>query len=299
MGRGSTKKSKTKTEEEQQEEVPMVQEETFLSSKPKTRQQQRNEALKSKNTGVGLKISLDTNPNQKIVFGDDEEISDIEEQEKEPEEPKKNSNEEEEDDDEDGDVEEVKGQEAREEILEQLKNEERQALKPKKRKKRKERKQVEEEKEEEEEEDFDDSFFAQLDSAREEAQQEEQRKYHPKGKHTTFVFQQEKEPLSSTPKDMDHDIQVVVLNNTAEDATTNTLFDVPPNKLSEEALLYSRIRLLDGSDDQPNPASSKRKRKQETTWKRSRKMNHLTLARARVNRRGGRGRPAANFAKKL
>jgi hypothetical protein len=64
-------------------------------------------------------------------------------------------------------------------------------------------------------------------------------------------------------------------------------------------MLYSRGRLVDGKDGgSPPQRGKKRQKKEDPTWQRSKKMTNLVLARARVNRRGGRGNAKALFAMK-
>jgi hypothetical protein len=122
------------------------------NNKKKIQQKKRKEDLKSKNTGVGLKISLDnsssskiTPTNRKIVFDDtnlpsenDDDDNDNDNDNEQGENPT-DSKEEDDDDDDDDAVEEVQGKAAREKLLEQLKTEEKQSLKSKKKKKRKPR----------------------------------------------------------------------------------------------------------------------------------------------------------------
>jgi hypothetical protein len=275
----------------------------------RSQRQRRKEELKSKNTGVGLKISKkEPSISKKIVFDEDHLPDIVEEKEDQADAvpaPELASGD---DDDDDDAVEEVGGQAAREKVLEQMKSEENQGQKSKKKKKRKERRVEEAPKEkDDEDEELDEDFFAQLETLKEQQAKEQQQA--SKGKHTTFVFQQQEQENSDTsPKQVDHNIQVVVLKSPAEETTATAISAVPTNALSEEALMYSRSRLVDGSDSNsgaPGSARSggKRKHKQPeaATWKRSKKMNHLAGARSRINRRGDAGRAgmaAANFAKK-
>jgi hypothetical protein len=253
----------------------------------KTKRQKRNEELKSKATGVGLKISVDSSLKKKnrIVFentplDDKVEPETVVQQETPPKE---------EDNDDDA-VEEVQGQAAREEILEQMNAEEKFSVRSKKQRKKKERKPKEEE--EEDNDDFDDDFFAQLESARAEEQKKLKSKK-PKGKHTAFVFTQEDKDGDERPREVDQHIQVVVLHDSAQDSTANAITAVPTNALSQQALLYSRGQLVNGSDGVARSATGKKRKWQpDNTWKRSKKMNNLV----RVNRRDGRMAPA-NFTK--
>eukprot|EP00980_Cylindrotheca_fusiformis_P015064 scaffold4157_cov136-Cylindrotheca_fusiformis.AAC.14 len=277
-----------KQAEKHGEEANDVEATSKKSPSKKTRRQKLNEELKSKATGVGLKISVDTTPkNNKIVFDDvvDEPEPPVEKQEV-------IANDEYDEDEEDDAVEEVKGQAAREEILEQLDTEAKYSVHSKKKRKKKEKpKEVKEE--EEEEEEFDDAFFAELEAARaEEKKQLEDKK--PKGKHTAFVVAQSDQGISERPREVDENIQVVVLKDSAQDSTVSAITAVPTNALTQNALLYSRNRLVSGSDGVARSAlGKKRKWQPDNTWKRSKKMKNLV----RVNRKGGRLAPA-NFAKK-
>ena len=263
------------------------------------RQKQKEEQLKSKNTGVGLKISIDSSASnkKKITFDDDDNIVDEIPPVAEEVVDTGNDPSEEDNDDDDDMVEEVQGQTAREEILEQLQSEEKQSLRSKKKRKKRERKPREEE-EDEDDEDFDEEFFAQLEAAK--AQEKEKlEKKRGKGKHTAFVFAQDDNIIDERPREADHNIQVVVLKDPSEDSTLNAITAVPTNALSNDALIFSRSRLINGSDGIARGATGKKRKWQvDTTWKRSKKMNHLMAARSRASRRKGRGMAAANFVKK-
>jgi hypothetical protein len=277
------------------EELPLK------APKLNSRRKKRNEELKSKATGVGLKISTDsasTKVNKKIVF-EDELTSDKEEEEtptSQEEAPTENEKNDEGDDaDDDGAIEEVQGRKAREEILEQLQDEEKFSIKSKKKRRKKERKEAEAK--EEEEEDFDDDFFAQLESAKAE-EKKKLESSRPKGKHTSFVFSQEDESnLNERPKKVGHNIQVVVLRNPEDTSSTTTsaITSVPITKLSQEALIFSRSHLVGGSDGVARGATGKKRKWQpDNTWRRSKKMNNLVRV-----RRGRAGRMVPiNFAKK-
>lgn len=308
------------------ESTPSSAKEETLSptpSKRSSRKKKQSEGLKSKNTGVGLSISIDdqssAKKNKKIVFDDDDEeqgdtqqkkleqptkdIHALEVEEDDEPETMGNDNAEEKEDENDDAVEEVKGSKAREEILHQIEAEEKGAVKTKTKRKRKERvKEAKDEKDDDDDDDLDDDFFAKLETvkAEENRKKAETKKKKKKGKHTTFVFDEHDQAKSgkAAPKKVGHDIQVVVL----PDQESTALFDddaiaaVPTDAaLSKEALLYSRSQLDDGCD-----APGKRKRnapvRPDTSWKRSRKMNLLATPKSRFNRRGGKGCPAANFA---
>ncbi|CAJ1958826.1 unnamed protein product [Cylindrotheca closterium] len=249
----------------------------------KARKQQKKEAMKSKATGVGLKISIEAaaTKNKKIVFGDDEDVED--EPVEEEGEPENDDNEEESDDDDDDAIEEVTGSKAREDILEQLNVEEKLATKSKKKRKKRERKQVEDE-EGESDDEFDEAFFAELEAAKAE-EQRELAKTKRKGKHTTFVVSHDEDDMDDTPREVDDNIQVVVLKNPLQDSTANAIAAVPTNKLSQQATMFSRGSLDNGSDGVARGATGKKRKWQvDNTWKRSKKMKNMV----RVNR-GGRG----------
>jgi len=289
--------------------------------KKKSSRQQEKEELKSKNTGVGLKIAVDksgaSSNAKKIVFDDDnlppveternEDVSDNENN------PATEGKAEEEDDDDA--VEEVTGQTAREEAIDQLKSEEKQSLKAtKKKKKRKDRKskgdKLAEEKDDEVE--LDDEFFSQLETVRQE--EAEQRKEAEKakaraaakGKHTTFVFSQDDEVQPNFAVKVGGNIEVVVLKDASSSFASDGGVMATPTAISEEALLYSRSRLTDGSDcndigsKNTNSGRNSHKRSRGTgetvPWKRAR--NHATMVNARSNRRNGKGKPAVFFTRK-
>ena len=249
---------------------------------------------------MGLKISIDSSASnkKKITFDDDDIVDEIPPVAEEVVETGNDPSEEVDNDDDDDMVEEVQGQTAREEILEQLQSEEKQSLRSKKKRKKRERKPREEEEEDKDDEDFDEEFFAQLEAAK--AQEKEKlEKKRGKGKHTAFVFAQDDNIIDERPREADHNIQVVVLKDPSEDSTLNAITAVPTNALSNDALIFSRSRLVNGSDGIARGATGKKRKWQvDTTWKRSKKMNHLMAARSRANRRKGRGLAAANFVKK-
>ena len=183
--------------------------------------------------------------------------------------------------------------------MEQLESEEKQSLRSKKKRKKRERKSRDEEDDSDEEEDFDEDFFAQLEAAKAQEKQKLEKK-RGKGKHTAFVFAQDGDTIDERPRKADHNIQVVVLKDPSEGSgTANAITAVPTNALSNDALIYSRNQLINGSDGVARGATGqKRKWQPDTTWKRSKKMNHLAASRSRGNRRKGRGMAAANFVLK-
>lgn len=294
------------------DEAPEVAEVSSTKAKtpkktPKSnRKTKRKEELKSKNTGLGISISIDETPakGNKIVF-DEENLPEVEVQVEEGEgtqelpdtDTNKQSTEKIENDEDDDAVEEVKGSAAREEILEQLKTEEKQSLKAKKKKKRKERQKAEE-KVEDDEEDFDEDFFAELEAVRE-AQDATRKAKQPKGQHTTFVFpENERDGHAedpSAPRRVEHNIQVVVLPEDGDTVVDNAITAIPHEDLSQAAIMFSRGQLVDGADKGKKRKSKTTPKRADSSWKRSRKMGLLAGSSARFHRMGGRGRPAANF----
>ena len=199
------------------------------------------------------------------------------------------------DDDDDDAVEEVKGSRAREEMMEQMNAEEKLATKSKKPRKQRERKQVDEDSGDDDE--FDENFFAELEAAKAE-EQKKLAKSQKKAKHTTFVVSQDEAEMDDTPREVDDTIQVVVLKNPLQDSTADAIAAVPTNKLSQQAVMFSRGKLVNGSDGVARGATGKKRKWQEdSTWKRSKKMKNMV----RVNRGGSkRGKSLAptNFVKK-
>ncbi|KAL3906281.1 MAG: hypothetical protein SGILL_009334 [Bacillariaceae sp.] len=288
------------------------------SKKKKTKRQQQKEDLKSKNTGVGLKISVEDDDTgrkktNKIVF-DDDNLPPIElEEEDEGEHEQTTLVQADEEDDDDDAIEEVQGSKARDEIEHLMEKEEKEAAKAtKKKRKRKERtlKELPVSDAVDEVADLDDDFFSQLDTIRQ-SEAEEQRKAAKaaakaaKGKHTTFVFSQhddsdEAATSSSSSVKVGGNIEVVVLGNKRGASTPAPTI----SKISKEAMLYSRNMLTDGADAVEfsngrqfgggNRDSKKRKLAagEVETWKRSKKGSTIR------RRSGGKGRPAMLFSRK-
>lgn len=308
-------------EEDRQKKIP-----TKGKKKRKAREKQRKEELKSKATGVGLKISVDGDSaptNKKLVFDDsnlpteeddnDDSTSDKIKDEKLASDILMGGKEDNEDDDDDR-VEEVKGKAARDEIMDQMETEAKQSLKTEKKRKRKPRKEkaketVTKEKEgndsDDDDEEMDEDFFAQLDSVRK-VELEERKELEKsaaraasKGRYTTFVFAKNEndDDTLSDPVQIDENIQVVVLKNPSSnsDATGNSSF-LPNTSVTEKALLYSRNLLQDGSDRAAGATEMKRKLKRSgediQPWKRARQ--RLSMGRSRLTK----GRPAAFFKTK-
>ena len=285
------------------------------SSKKKKskKKQQAKEELKSKNTGVGLQIDVasgggGSSKNKKIVFDDNiDTFAEEAEKEEVVTETQKDAPKPEDDADDDDDaVEEVQGNAAREEMIETIRQEEKLAARSKKKKpkKRKERKKKGGKKNKkkkvdgEDDEDFDEEFFEQLATVKGEESIEAKAMKKPKGKHTAFVFQDEATDQLNEERKVDQNIQVVVIEDIPLQQE-NVLAGggrVPTNALSEEALLYSRSALHDGSDGRRKDgdvlvAKRDRKRKNggrpDPTWKRSKKMNLLAMGRGARRRSGG------------
>jgi len=284
--------------------------------KKRGRQKKRNKDLKSKATGVGLKISVDgdsTPANKKIVFDDsnlpsddDNDADATNDQHKDESSKPKDSIHDEgnNEDDEDDAVEEVKGKTARDDAMDQLETEAKQSLKTKKKRKRKQRKQKVKEANASDDEDMDADFFAQLDSVRKEEFEERKKldqlaaREASKGKHTTFVFEknQNDNEAMSDPVQIDENIQVVVLENPSSSSQAIQYSSFPSTSNSEKALMYSRNRLINGTDRGAGAEELKRKRNRSgpsiEPWKRARQK--LSMGRSRLTK----GKPAAFFKKK-
>ena len=283
-----------------------VEEQQQQALTPREKRRQQRESLKAKNTGTGLSISTgkgsnNTPKNKKIVFDDDlvleqdNEVDEAVETNITETTTKQDDDEHSDDDDDDDDdaVEEVKGDTARSQILEQMESERTEALRTtaKKKKKRKERpskKVVDDEDDDDDNDEFDEDFFAQVDTVMEEEKKKAKLEHvKPQGKHTTFVFDEEEQPSATldNPQDVDHNIQVVVLNE--PESTAQLLPIMKP--ISKEALLFSRNSISSGPDNTPVGSfnGKKRQRKDAPTWKRSKKMKSLAA----------RGRNKAFFSK--
>lgn len=282
-----------------------------------SRKKRRNQELKSKATGVGLKISFDRNPtpsNKKIVFDDTNLPTANEDSSEESSHDAKDESREEVGNDDDGDdddaVEEVQGKTARDEALDQIKTEAQQSLKAKKKRNRKPRikksKPAPSTKSEggdsDGDDEMDEDFFAELEAARE-VELEKKRELEKslaraKGKHTTFVFERNKGDMEgdSDPIQVDDNIQVVVLKNPSSTSETTGIGSFTTDTaISKRALMYSRNSLNDGSDRMAGEAEMKRKRNRSgeviQPWKRVRP--RLAMGRSRLKK----GRPAACFKK--
>uniref|UniRef100_A0A7S0F5G2 Uncharacterized protein n=1 Tax=Craspedostauros australis TaxID=1486917 RepID=A0A7S0F5G2_9STRA len=177
-------------------------------------------------------------------------------------------NDDDDDDDDDDAIEEVTTSKARDELMLQRQQQRESAAlsatKSKKKKKKKKALQKDDE-DDDNDADFDEDFFAQVDSMRnEEAKKKEEAEraadFQRKGKHTTFVVNHEETLKDPEGKQVDSNMRVVVLDQHQIQTTASAVAAVPIGKLSEEALLFSRGRLVDGSD-----AASK-KRGRDTYW---------------------------------
>jgi hypothetical protein len=290
---------------------------TTSSKKKKTKRQQEKEELRSKNTGVGLKISIggsgakeNANKGKKKIVFDEASLPPPEKNEQENEQLQESTDASQGDDDA---IEEVPGSKAREHFESLMATEEREAAKAtKKKRKRKERLPKEQPKDDiVDEADLDDEFFSQLENVRQ-AEAEEQRKVAKaaakaatKGKHTTFVFSQEVDDDSkasrSAPVKVGGNIEVVVLGTKSPSHSAGA--GATAGEISEEAMMYSRSLLKDGSDSAifgerlfggGNRDSKKRKLAagETETWKRSKKGSTIR------RRLGGKGLPALLFSKK-
>lgn len=313
------------------EEGQYTQTATKGKSRRKVRQKKHKDDLKSKTTGVGIKISADSAPtNSRIVFDDSNLPTDEDDNEdnstngedkdedfdRETTMKEKDSDDDIGDDEEDDDaVEEVQGKAARDEAMDQMKTEAKQSLKTKKQRKRKPR--VEKIKEgaaktneangddSDDGDEMDDEFFAQLDSVRQQEMEEkkvlerEAARAASKGKHTTFVFaknENDDDNEGDPARRINENMQVVVLKNPSSSASgANGSFAPNTTSISEKALLYSRNRLKDGVDRKAGDIEMKRKLNRSgediQPWKRARP--RLSMGRSRLRK----GKPAAFFGR--
>jgi hypothetical protein len=151
--------------------------------------------------------------------------------------------------------------------------------------------------------DMDESFFAQLDEARETERKERRRRRlddtagMQRGKHTTFVVEGESSEaalhIRPIAKKVDHNVHVVVLP--AAPANDDDFPALPPpiftsEPVSSTALVCSRALLLDGSDVMSAKAQQKAKKngvahlvKDNAVpgWTRSKKMSFLASSKSR------------------
>lgn len=262
--------------------------------------------------GVGLSISTTqvSSTNKKIVFDDtaasnhDEDFEDEQDRDKEVdsdhlEEAKEATGNEGDSVSDDDTIEEVKSSVARDKAMQQLAKERETSKVQKLQTSRKKRNskitaQVEDE------DDFDEEFFAQVDSEMTEQRKLKKRKESvvPTGRHTTFLSTAE-EMNDSQPIQTDHNIELVVLGETETNkpihsallqSSTDSKAGMEP---SEASHLFARSRLAGGKAER---RGTKKKKQDNSGWKRSKKMNHLAFGRAKTKRR--KGRAAANFVVK-
>mmetsp|Transcript_7696 Transcript_7696/g.22351 ORF Transcript_7696/g.22351 Transcript_7696/m.22351 type:complete len:354 (+) Transcript_7696:3-1064(+) len=220
------------------------------------------------------------------------------------------------DDDDDDAIEEVTTSDARTKLLLQQEEAQKQNVllkQTKKKKKKKKNKTTVDD-------DMDDDFFNQLDTLRREEelnkQQQQQaddimKKHNSsnkkkQGKHTTFVaIDEENAAMMKHPNGtkINDNINVVVLPDGRPGQTTaSTAAPAFFTKVSEQALLYSRRNILDGSDGMRVSPYTKKKvptRKRDTVvkWKRSKKATNMSKfhGSGRKSIKGG-GLPAVAFA---
>lgn len=249
---------------------------------PREVRRSRREDLRHKETGVG--VSAPTG--KKIVFGDDEDL-----QQEEPEEaaadadPKGDA---EEDSDDDSAVEEVGTSVARKKDVEQRERERATARTAVSAKPRRKRKKVEATPAVDNE--FDEDFFEQLDQDM--AEEKIEKPVQPQGRHTTFVSADEEEV--GTTCSVGHNIELAVLQ---DDSKARLILN---SEVSESAVVFSKGRLLSGSDGISAKQLQKAKKAGRKTagtpsWKRSKKMNLLLAPGAKSKRQKTQGRAAAHF----
>jgi hypothetical protein len=260
-------------------------EKTKQSARRESRRQQRD-MLKQKSTGVGLIISTDTpkSSSRKLFTESDEEnetqqLETLEATKSDTNQGKYDDTISEEDDEDDDDdaVEEVQTTDARKRLeLERKIEIKSSSLLNAKKRKRKHKDQPPE---------LDDAFFQQLDQERKQHQiTKDEPKKSTLGKHTTFVV--EGELPANNPVAVDDTIEVVVLNTVRGPSAVVPATGV----VSEQAKVFSRSRL--GDDDVKEVI--KKGRTPVPTWKRSKKMNRLIMA--KQNRQGHKSNAAPVFA---
>jgi hypothetical protein len=271
------------------------------SEQGKSREARRNrrEDLRSKSTGLGISISNDRTlvvpPNKKIVFDDEVEAETPREREVENETAMIV------DAEDDDAVEEVQTDIARIQAQKQRDEERESALEALKTKKRKRKsKSLEKSKPQIDDNELDDEFFEQLDAEREQTRMTGIVSAEPtkqqRGRHTTFVANGDE---VDGPVKAGHNIEVVVLKDQGQLSASVGTFVA-----SEAAQLFSRNRLNDGSDavsaKQLHKAKKAgRKAVDNTTWKRSKKMNRLLLPGVQSVRKSGKGFAAAHFVGRM
>jgi hypothetical protein len=197
-------------------------------------------------------------------------------------------------DDDDDAVEEVKTSTARESETKKRLQERESARSAQQGKKKRKRKKVETTTKATTDE-FDEDFFQQLEEekATEKARLKQSKlDSQPKGRYTSFVVDEEEED-ESMPRQAEFDVQVAVIRSEAQ---VDLAFTAP----SAEANIFSRNQLENGGDGLSAKQIQKAKKNgkkavENSTWKRSTKMN-LLLAPGRRQR--GKGGPAVHFVKK-
>ena len=241
--------------------------------------------------------------NRRIKFDDKDDEGSVEQPTEDISERQDKSDDlDQEDDDDDDELEEVKGTSAVDEEKKRRALERDAARVAVNRKKRKRRHKTLDMHDgvDSDDEDLDDEFFAQLDSERrrkDSAVVDKQPLPRPKGKRTVFEIEPAKDSalVEREPVSQDHDIEVVVLGKIrgrVDDYDHPSLTEVS-KPLSETALLFSRSKLLDGSDvlspkkqrqltkEKKQGRGAKRQSQKEASvstkvagWKRSKKMNN-------------------------
>ncbi|KAL7513495.1 hypothetical protein ACHAXN_010635 [Cyclotella atomus] len=231
----------------------------------------------------GFVSSNDNIQNRKIVFGDNDDVSDVKEEPDENQDDVADVNTDaasdvknvEDEDQEDESVEEVKGNIARESTR-QVRNAERDVVKSTIKKKRK-KKSVDTSNQKNQDEiidiDKDDSgeltsdFFDQLDSERADLKLNQKKKKKNKGKHITFTVEED-EPTEKKVGD----IQVISLSNNdnADLEEENILLSARLGCTSSNSTLFARGKLNGGGDMERGSGGRRNKSgsKKEEGWKR-------------------------------
>ena len=145
---------------------------------------------------------------------------------------------------------------------------------------------------------LDEKFFEDLEAEIEETKHKKEKKEKPKGRHSTFVVESSNMDDFSKPTPVGHGIELVVLRDVPQTAAQTMPLFGNTAESSDEVMLFSRGRIIDGSDPSAKQKKNKTSKEKDAGWKRSRKMNTLLVPGARSAVVKGRGRSAAQFVLK-
>lgn len=279
------------------------------SLSPREMRRNRRDNLRSRSTGVGVSISTDQDVpllRNRIRFVDS--VEGVGSSENDPSDQHRgiaNPMEADDHDDDDNDEVEEMGNSvavAREEAEQERERSAARALRMEQAKRRKRKKKAAKKEAKPVDEEFDEDFFAQLDAEAAEEKALKKQKIdldEQKGRHTTFVVSGESEGVSA-PVRAEHNIEVVVLRDSSPEIDQHEASLGAP---STSSFAFSRSSIVDGSDTISQKQRQKAKQAgkktvDNTTWKRSNKMNRLLGRRSKMMRRRGKGTPALNFVTK-